>query len=151
MSDRWYSLTQDWTAPISSRFLIEGGISVYYADWAGNPQHEAIAPSATDQGTGFTFRSRAGGGRGGYRITNYRNHAARFTASCTSRVLMPFRLYFIANPGQITLDFYHINDDNVTLLSGSPRQVLYLPTLYFNRDYFNKFAVCTRPMDHPST
>jgi hypothetical protein len=115
-----------WTAPVTNRFLLEGGFSTLPQDKAYKPDPSAVAAPITNQSNGFLYRSR----NNLYREEDFQNQTMRASASYVTGAHAA-KVGFTAVFGSTNV-LYYDPFENVLyrVLNGTPNRVTYygLPT-----------------------
>jgi len=123
-----------WSSPVTNRLLLEAAGQLAFAGWKGDPQPMSVGPAAFDQGTGYRFRAYSLGVTSGYQDTDYINHFVRFSASYVTGA-HAFKVGTTIFPAQHQTAFFANADYHVTLLNGSPVEVIYLPFPFTTKQY----------------
>src|SRR5262245_9290104 len=136
-----------WSAPLTSRLLLDAGISLSNDHHYKNPGPNAVGPSATEASTGITFRAVGYGQATNPQTTpqdeQINHHVYRGAISYVTGA-HAFKAGAALHRGYLADDFFlppNNVDYQVTLLNGSPTSITFLPTPFSFANYMYKSDV----------
>jgi hypothetical protein len=134
-----------WTAPITNRFLVEGGFSTFPQDKKYDVDPTAVASAIMESGRNFLYRSR----NNLYRNENFQNRTIRASASYVTGGHAA-KVGFNAVIGSSDTTFYDpFGNVLYTLLNGSPTRVTYYGLPIRQHDYLRRTWASTDRISGP--
>lgn len=113
-------ITGDWTAPVTSRLLLEAGILYQLNKWGWFP-YDDLSPLAiplTEQSTGINFKARSSGYRKNYNDTFRYRVAGSYVTGAHA-----FKVGFTNSTGSTDYENWVLNPISYRLNNGIPNQI----------------------------